>query len=131
MCVCSRNHPMFGSVREWLHKRVAGLQQDEGSVAYRCAKLTLPHVAISLSSLHLRFKSYSGTFEVRWVRQAPTRIALNLTVPPNCAAIIVAPDALTAVWVQTPTSAREYRYAEFETPGRVASGLYQFLLEVR
>ena len=123
--VCSHNHPMFGSIREWLHKRVAGLQQCEHSVAYRCAKLTLPHVSIQLGSLHLRFKSHSGLYEVRWVRQGPKRIALNLTVPPNCAAQIVAPDALTLIRVRT----SGHEYAAFKAPGQLPSGLYQFLVE--
>ncbi|RDG39630.1 alpha-L-rhamnosidase [Streptomyces corynorhini] len=125
----SFNHYALGSIGEWLHRGVAGLDQHPDSTGYR--RLRVRPRPGALTHAHSRYESARGTAEARWERRGAT-LSLWVRVPPGA-------DAEVHVPTEEPGSVRESggdptargHIAPLRTePGhavyRVASGTYHF-----
>jgi alpha-L-rhamnosidase len=85
----SFNHYSLGSVGDWLHGRVAGIDQEDGSVAYR-RLLLRPTVGGRLTWARARYDSPRGEIACGWRRSGP-RLRLDVTVPPGATARVHVP----------------------------------------
>ncbi|WP_329071048.1 alpha-L-rhamnosidase [Streptomyces sp. NBC_01429] len=125
----SFNHYALGSIGEWLHRGVAGLDQHPDSTGYR--RLRVRPRPGALTHANSRYLSARGTAEVRWERRDDT-FSLRVRVPPGA-------DAEVYVPTDEPGSVREsggdpadrdhltlLRAAPGHTVYRVASGTYHF-----
>ncbi|GAB2607409.1 alpha-L-rhamnosidase [Streptomyces capparidis] len=124
----SFNHYALGSIGEWLHRGVAGLDQSPDSVGYR--RLRIRPVPGDLGHASAGYETVRGTAAVRW-RRENGRIDLRVRVPPGATAEVHVPTA-------DPDSVRESGAVPdggqvtpaAVLPGyavyRVASGAYHF-----
>ncbi|SEG90848.1 alpha-L-rhamnosidase [Actinacidiphila yanglinensis] len=84
----SFNHYALGSIGEWLHRGVAGLDQSEGSVAYRRLRVRPRPGALTHAST--RYESARGTVAAGWERRGDT-LSLRVQVPPGATADVFVP----------------------------------------
>lgn len=84
----SFNHYALGSIGEWLHRGVAGLDQSAGSTGYRHLRIA-PRPG-GLTHAGSAYESVRGAVGVRWQRDAGT-IELRLRVPPGASADVHVP----------------------------------------
>ncbi|MEW1720441.1 family 78 glycoside hydrolase catalytic domain [Streptomyces sp. NPDC093109] len=125
----SFNHYALGSVGEWLHRGVAGLDQRPDSTGYRHLRVR-PRPG-KLTRASARYESARGTAEVRWERGDGV-FSLWLRVPPGADAEVYVPTADPAsVRESGADPAHDGRVALLATTPehtvyRVASGTYHF-----
>jgi alpha-L-rhamnosidase len=125
----SFNHYALGSIGEWLHRGVAGLDQSADSVAYRRLRIRPRPGALTHASA--RHESARGTVEAGWRRHGDS-LSLHVQVPPGATADVFVPttdprsvrgpdaapgDGGHAALIGTGTGHAHYR---------VASGSYHF-----
>ncbi|MCC6731422.1 MAG: family 78 glycoside hydrolase catalytic domain [Chthonomonadales bacterium] len=103
--VFSHNHPMFGSVSEWMFECVAGIRPAEDAVGFDRIVIR-PRGVPWLTSLRAHHDTPRGRIAIAW-RRARGTLALDLQVPAN---------TTTMLWLPTadPGSVRE--------GGRAAAG---------
>jgi alpha-L-rhamnosidase len=87
----SFNHYSLGSIGEWLHGRVAGIDQDDESVGYRRLVLR-PTIGGRLSWASARYESPRGAVACGW-RRTEDGIEVEATVPPGATALLHLPTA--------------------------------------
>ncbi len=87
----SFNHWAFGAVGEWLHAFVLGLAPDPERPGYEHF-FVRPQPGGGLTHAEGRYHSIRGEIAIAWKQEAG-RFALDLTVPPNTTATVVAPIA--------------------------------------
>jgi alpha-L-rhamnosidase len=80
----SFNHYSLGSVGEWLFRYVAGLDQCEGSVAFKNLRYQ-PRVGGSLTHVEAAFTSPRGEIASEWTRQGD-QVEFVLDLPPGVGA---------------------------------------------
>jgi alpha-L-rhamnosidase len=85
----SFNHYSLGSIGEWLHGRVAGIDQDDESVGYRRLVLR-PTVGGRLSWASARYESPRGAIACGW-RRTGGGVEIEATVPPGATALLHVP----------------------------------------
>jgi alpha-L-rhamnosidase len=116
----SRNHPMHGTVDDWLFREVAGIEPD--GPGYKRI-LIQPHPG-SLTHARAEHESPYGEIESAWT-VSDGRFTLDVTVPVNTTATVRVP--LQGGKVSRPPGAVPMGvrdgYAEF----RVGSGRYRFV----
>ncbi|WP_433479309.1 family 78 glycoside hydrolase catalytic domain [Spirillospora sp. CA-142024] len=125
----SFNHYALGSVGEWLHRGVAGLDQAPGSAGYR--ELLIRPRPGDLTSASARYESVRGTVATAWSRHDGV-FDLRVTVPPGATATVHVP-------TDDPAGVRESGVPAADAPGvriagagprelrcRIASGEYRF-----
>ncbi|HOW17620.1 MAG TPA: family 78 glycoside hydrolase catalytic domain [Phycisphaerae bacterium] len=127
----SHNHPMFGSVSEWLFKAVAGINPAPDAVGFDRI-IIRPHVAGGLTRAAGRYESIRGPVVSEW-RIDGDAFVLDVTIPANTTALVYVPsDAGSAI--------REGDRAAAEAEGvehvrsergaavfRIGSGTYRFI----
>jgi alpha-L-rhamnosidase len=129
----SHNHPMFGSVSEWLMKWLAGIQPHPEAEAFDRI-LFRPQPVAGVDWAEARYSSMRGEISVRWEKKKDT-ILVEVVIPANTRA---------EIWVPTsdPNSVREGGRPAAEVPGlrllgpdagcavyAAASGRYTFSAE--
>lgn len=77
----SFNHYALGSVGEWLHRHVAGIDQLPGPVAYRHLLLH-PHPGGRLTWARARYESVRGTVACGW-RLLGDELVVDVEIPPG------------------------------------------------
>ena len=83
----SHNHPMFGSVSQWLYNWPGGIEPAPDAVAFD--KFTLqPQFLKGLDWVHCTYRSVRGPVTCDWKREAAS-VALDLRVPVNTTATLV------------------------------------------
>lgn len=85
----SFNHYAFGSVADWMHRRLAGLAPVEPG--YRKVRIA-PLVPDGLDWCEASYDSAYGPIKVRWERSGD-EVALTASVPPGVTAEVVPPGA--------------------------------------
>jgi alpha-L-rhamnosidase len=84
----SFNHYAYGSVCDWLHRRIAGLEALEPGYSHFLVK---PMPGGGLTDCTLSYKSLYGEIKVLWEIKDHV-FYLTVTVPANSRATIVLPD---------------------------------------
>lgn len=102
----SNNHFMLGHLMEWFYTGLCGIGQAEGSVGFKQLEIR-PQPVGNIHEAKARYKTVSGWVSVDW-KMEENRFILNLTVPPNCEAMVYFP--------------KEFK----KTPVKTGSGDYSF-----
>lgn len=124
----SQNHPMFGSVSQWLTQWVAGIQPAEDAVGFHHIVLR-PQLVGSLSQVVARYHSVRGDIVSSWLRNGQ-RVFFYFDLPANTSALVYFP---------TEKQLRESGTPAAKSPGvtfvrleaghavyRIGSGRYEF-----
>lgn len=85
----SNNHFMLGHLMEWLSGGLAGLGQDEGSVAFKRLYID-PEVTGDITSAKISYESPYGQVECAW-ELSDGIYSLKVDVPANSSAIVCLP----------------------------------------
>jgi alpha-L-rhamnosidase len=85
----SKNHPMFGSVSEWFHKSVLGIQQQADGVAYDKI-LIKPSPTGDLQWAKGYYQSVRGKIGVDWQRDQD-QLTIEVEIPGNTEAQMALP----------------------------------------
>lgn len=85
----SHNHPMFGSVSEWLFKGLGGIKPHPRAAGFDRI-LIEPHVVGNLTWARARYDSVRGPVVSNW-RIENSRLTLEVEVPVNTAAVVRVP----------------------------------------
>jgi alpha-L-rhamnosidase len=83
----SYNHYAFGSVMEWVFRRVAGIDTDASGAGFHHLTIA-PHLDPTLPQVHAEYDSAYGTVTTDW--NGTTR-TLTVITPPNTTATIALP----------------------------------------
>ncbi len=94
----SHNHPMFGSVSEWLVAGLGGIRPADDAVGFDRIEIR-PQVVPGLDHVRAAYRSVRGDVLCEW-RRSGSRLRLHVVIPP---------EARATVWVPTsdPGSVRE------------------------
>jgi alpha-L-rhamnosidase len=85
----SFNHYAFGAIGEWLHRYVAGLDQEPGSAGYAHVRVR-PFVDSRLRWARAEHDSVRGPVRVGWGRGGD-ELRLDVEIPPNARATVHLP----------------------------------------
>lgn len=81
----SHNHPMFGSVSQWMMQDLGGIQPDAEAVGFD--KIVIrPHVPKGLDWVKSSYRSVRGKIVSNWKRAGEGVIWYEIEIPPNCTA---------------------------------------------
>ena len=106
----SMNHYAYGSVVEWMFRRIAGLSVSEDHPGCRHMDMR-PLVNWKIKSQETVYDSPAGEYRSAWKIVDPTHIEVRIAVPFGCTATLVLPESNGAVIPLEPGS---YDYA-YET----------------
>lgn len=126
----SQNHPMFGSVSEWLYRWVAGLAVSPGAVGFDHVHIE-PGLGPGLTSARAMCYSVLGSFQVSW-RAANGRLTLEAQLPPGATADVFLPTTRPADVREGAEPAARARCVRFVGVSRgrcmyrIGSGVYRF-----
>ncbi len=129
--IFSHNHPMFGSVSEWLFKTIAGIRPHCDAVGFDRIIIS-PEVLDDLKWAKGTYKSIHGEIVSDWRIENDT-MHLNVTVPANTSATIYLPAKHSGDITESGTAAVTAKGVNFlgiEGPKAifaVNSGCYQFV----
>ena len=85
----SHNHPMFGSVSQWMMQELGGIQPDPEAVGFD--KIVIrPQVPKGLDWVKSSYRSVRGTIVSNWKRVGDS-VRFEVVIPPNCSAQLVLP----------------------------------------
>ncbi len=85
----SNNHLMLGHLMQWFYEGLAGIRQQEGSVAYRNL-LIKPTVVGDITNASANFMSPYGKVSSAWTLEN-TIFQLKLSIPANSTALVYLP----------------------------------------
>lgn len=129
----SNNHFMLGHLMEWFYSGVAGIRQEDESIAFKHIKV-YPEVVGDLTSAKTTYISPYGKISTDWVKSANT-FELKLVVPPNAIATVYIPATAQQRITENElniNSIKEITTAGFEK-GRavlhIGSGSYKFKVQ--
>lgn len=126
----SQDHFMLGDAEEWFYAGLGGLDVDLSQVGDEQI-LIHPAMPPRLQSAAIAYRSVKGPIAVSW-RRGSGRIALNLTIPANAAALVVFPRCAEAEVREGSLPASRAPGVTFEKMEggspvfRVVSGSYHF-----
>lgn len=87
--VHSHNHPMFGSVSEWMFKHLAGIQPQVDAVGFDRAVIR-PQIVGDLQWVKGRYDSVRGPIVSEWKVEAK-ELTLHVAIPPGASAVVQLP----------------------------------------
>lgn len=109
----SFNHYAYGSVADWLHTTVGGISSYEPG--WRVIRVR-PVPGGNLTSARVSFDGPYGLVACQWT-WVECRFKMEVTVPPNCSAIVTLPDELSS----------SYEVEDHKEAHRVVgSGMHEF-----
>ena len=85
----SKNHPMFGSISEWFHKSLLGIQQKENSVAFK-EIIIKPSLVGGLTYAKGHYQSVRGRISSHWWKFGDD-IFMEVEIPANTTAEVYLP----------------------------------------
>jgi alpha-L-rhamnosidase len=133
--VLSHNHPMFGSVSEWLYKALAGIEPDPDAVGFDRVTIR-PNVAGDLMWARATYRSIRGPITSSWRVEGDT-FSLDVALPPGVIATVYVPTSDASAVTESGLSAEDAEGVELvgEPDGmaayEVGSGEYQFSSRLR
>ncbi len=88
----SLNHYAYGSVVEWIYREVCGINPVEEAPGFKKIRLT-PKPDGRLGHAECSVETAAGTVKSAWKLNADSSLTYNFTVPFDCEADLVLPDA--------------------------------------
>ncbi len=82
----SHNHPMFGSVSEWMMKWLGGIQPAEDAVGFDRIVIA-PQPVEGLDWVKSSYRSIRGQIVSNWKRVGKS-VEYTIVIPPNCSATV-------------------------------------------
>jgi alpha-L-rhamnosidase len=122
----SNNHLMLGHIMEWFYSGLAGIDQEEGSVAFQKIKIR-PQPVGDIVSAKGSFHSPYGWITTDWKKDG-AHFLLQVQVPVNTTATIYLPAVKGATIYnnQVPVASKLVTYSEGVAKISVGSGHYTF-----
>lgn len=87
--VFSHNHPMFGSIAQWLYQGLAGIRPHDTAVGFDHVVIA-PYIPDDLQWLRAEYRSVRGPIRCEWERVGG-RLSLLVSLPPNATGVLVLP----------------------------------------
>jgi alpha-L-rhamnosidase len=87
----SNNHMMLGHLMEWLYSGIGGIKQGDSSSAFKDIILE-PQPVGDIDRAVVTYLSVYGEIKCAW-KIENSEFGLNVTIPPNCKATIILPQA--------------------------------------
>lgn len=100
----SLNHYAYGSIGEWMYRKLAGINPIEAGYKKILIK---PQFIRGISSVDAAFESVYGEIKSSWSCRAG-KIIVNVTIPANTTAIIVLPEKPVPLEVGSGSYSFEY-----------------------
>jgi len=91
----SHNHPMFGSVSQWMMHWLGGIRPAADAVGYDQVVIQ-PQTPPGLDWVKSSYSSIRGEIVSNWKRRQGGEITFEITVPPNTGARVVLPGRVTS-----------------------------------
>lgn len=85
----SNNHCMLGHLMEWFYSGLAGIEQADGSIAYRHVYLR-PQLVGNIEEVESSFESPYGQIVSKW-KKGVDNLTYHVEIPPNCQATLALP----------------------------------------
>lgn len=126
----SNNHLMLGHLMEWFYGGLGGIDQADGSVAYK-EVLIAPQMVNGVDSVSTNFKTPYGTVVSKWTKTA-VGTEVEVKIPVNASAILVLPAKDGSEILENGVSISNYPEVKIisreadKTTIRLGSGLYKF-----
>lgn len=129
----SHNHPMFGSVSQWMMQWLGGIQPEVSAVGFDRIVIQ-PQTVSGLEWVRSSFRSIRGKIVSNWSRSG-TGVTYEIEIPVNTRARIVLPatalEAVTEGGKPLPASFHGRVARDGEVELEVGSGRYAFQVEAR
>lgn len=128
--VYSQNHPMFGSVGEWMYQSLGGILPAAPGFSQIIIK---PQPAGDLSWVNCRYESVCGTIASHWKKEGTT-FELRVTIPTNTTAQVYLPSSPQAeiteggMALASVPEIQTNEYADGFTALEIGSGDYTFIV---
>ena len=124
----SHNHPMFGSVSQWMMQELGGIQPDPEAVGFD--KIVIrPQIPEGLNWVKSSYRSVRGKIVSNWKRVGNV-VRYEVVIPPNCTAHVTLPvKSRKPVTQNGKRFAGEIRRGNGLTEFRLGSGHWEFELE--
>ncbi len=129
----SRNHPMFGSVSEWLYKGIGGISPADDAIGFNHI-IIKPDFSDSLHSVDATYHSIRGLIESSW-KFVPGKVIFVVIIPGNTTADVYFPTTNTERIREGNIAITKLPQAEFirndngNSVFRVAPGRYTFIID--
>jgi len=85
----SNNHFMLGHIMEWFYESLAGIAQNDSSVAFKNIVIN-PQIVGDITHAEASFQSPYGLIKSGWKKENGT-LQLNVTIPANTTATVYLP----------------------------------------
>ncbi|MES2647004.1 MAG: family 78 glycoside hydrolase catalytic domain [Bacteroidota bacterium] len=85
----SNNHFMLGHLMEWFYQGIAGINQDDSSIAFKHI-IIKPEVVGEVTEAKASYQSKYGTIKSEW-KKDPTSFSLHVVIPANTRATVYIP----------------------------------------
>jgi len=124
----SQNHPMFGSVSQWLMQWVAGIQPAEDAVGFHHIVLR-PQLVGKIAQVVSRYHSVRGDIVSSWLRNGKT-VYFYFDLPANTSALVYFPTERRVLEDGIPAAKSPgvsfVRMEGHQAVYRIGSGRYEF-----
>lgn len=127
----SHNHCMLGHIVEWFYAHLVGIRNAPGSLGFKRIIID-PRPVGDIAWAEAEYNSIRGPITVRWDRpeaeNAPNRMTLRMTIPPNTTADVFLPAARRILHDGKPVEDAK-RTADGRVAVSVESGDHVFAVE--
>jgi hypothetical protein len=129
----SNNHLMLGHIMEWFYNGLAGIDQEDSSVAYHEIVIK-PEPVGDISYVKGSYQSVYGTIVSEWKRKDNT-FSLDLRIPVNTTATVYLPASVNSRVFEGGLSVDKRRdiqplgYREGRAIVKIGSGTYHFVVK--
>ncbi|MFH5184939.1 family 78 glycoside hydrolase catalytic domain [Paenibacillus sp. TAB 01] len=128
----SFNHYAYGSIGDWLYRRVAGIDTDEAQPGYKHIRIQ-PRLTPGLDWAEASLESMYGTVAASWKQTGGDGVTVKVTIPPNTTATVWLPGTDADLWLESGTQldqADGVQLSEASPQGvrlELGSGSYAFI----
>ncbi|WP_248926958.1 family 78 glycoside hydrolase catalytic domain [Paenibacillus hamazuiensis] len=128
----SFNHYAYGSIGDWLYRRVAGIDADEKRPGYKHIVLQ-PTPSPGMTWAEASLESMYGKIASSWKMEGDHMLEINVTVPANTTATLRLPGAGAASWTESEAPLAEAKGVMIVESGEqgaavaLGSGEYRFV----
>jgi alpha-L-rhamnosidase len=125
----SNNHLMLGHIMEWFYSGLAGISQEENSIAFKHIKIR-PQSVGAITSAKGSFNSPYGKITSEWKKESEV-FSLYVLIPANTTAVVYLPATKASTLLESgkPVNKKDFFLSGNNAVVRIGSGEYWF--EVR
>jgi alpha-L-rhamnosidase len=132
LATSSNNHFMLGHLMEWFYRGVGGIDQVEGSVAFKEIKLK-PEIVGNISEAKTSYESVYGTISTGW-EKGQDSFQLKVEIPANTSAVVYLPALVSSTITEGDHSLESIGMKllgmeEGRMKVRIGSGSYLFVVK--